>query len=372
MRWRTAEKRRWPALLLLLALSGCAFFKAPDRFGATPVSFAALSGWPQDNHAEALKTFLASCPILAARPQPATGSSGIRLSQALWKSLCDDGQRSLLSGEQARLFFERRFVPYRVTNNGRAQGLFTGYYEPVLYGAFRQYGDFQYPLYMAPPELKNSRSYYTHAEINDGALEGKKLELVWVDDPVMLFFLQVQGSGRVKLTNGKEMHVGYAGKNNQPYVSLGKVMGDRGLLPKDQINFFTIRQWLYQHHDQAFQLMEKNPSYVFFQKRDKPGAVGAIGAVLTPMRSLAVDNGHIPYGLPLYLETELPAYPQQAPAAFRRLMVAQDTGGAIKGPVRGDIFFGMGDEAEYLAGYMAKKGVYTLLVPREITNQLPQ
>lgn len=359
-------------ILLLFFCSGCAFFKTPDRFGATPVAFNVLSGWPQDDHASALKTFLASCPTLAARAKPATSDSDLRVSESLWKSLCEDGQRSLLTGEQARFFFERRFVPYRVNNNGRTQGLFTGYYEPVLYGAFRKYGDFQYPLYMAPSDLKDGRSYYTHAEINDGALAGRKLELVWVDDPVMLFFLQVQGSGRVKLTNGKELHVGYAGKNNQPYTSLGKVMGDEGLLPKDQINFFTIRQWLYQHREQAFRLMERNPSYVFFQKRDKPGAIGAIGAALTPMRSLAVDSRYIPYGLPLYLETELPAYPQQQPTPFRRLMVAQDTGGAIKGPVRGDIFFGLGDEAEYLAGYMAKKGVYTLLVPREITDQMPQ
>lgn len=361
---------RFPALLLLFLCSGCAFFKAPDRFGAAPVSFQALSRWEGEDHREALHAFLASCPILAKKARPATSGSAIRVSESVWRSLCEDGKRSLFSQQQARLFFERRFVPYRVNNNGRTHGLFTGYYEPVLYGAFRQYGDFQYPLYMKPPDLKDGRSYYTHAEINDGALKGRKLEMVWVDDPVMLFFLQVQGSGRVRLTNGRELHVGYAGKNNQPYVSLGKVMGDEGLLPKGEINFFTIRQWLYKNRGQAFRLMERNPSYVFFEKRGKPGAVGAVGATLTPQRSLAVDSAYIPYGLPLYVETELPAFPQQSPAPFNRLMVAQDTGGAIKGPVRGDIFFGLGDEAEYLAGYMAKKGVYTLLVPKEITYQL--
>lgn len=372
MREHWLGKRRWFVFLLLFLCSGCAFFQPKERFGAAPVSYEALPGWRQDDHVAALKTFLASCAVLAAKARPAAEGSGISVSERLWKSLCEDGKKSLLGQEQARLFFERRFMPYRVNNNGREQGLFTGYYEPVLYGAFRQYGDFQYPLYMAPPELKNSRSYYTHAEINDGALAGRKLEMVWVDDPVMLFFLQVQGSGRVKLTSGKELYVGYAGKNNQPYVSLGKVMGEQGLLPKDQINFFTIRQWLYQHRAEAFRLMEKNPSYVFFEKRSKPGAIGAIGAVLTPMRSLAVDSRYIPYGLPLYIETELPAYPQQQPAPLRRLMTAQDTGGAIRSPVRADIFFGTGDEAEYLAGYMAKKGVYTLLVPKEITYQVPR
>jgi len=187
---------------------------------------------------------------------------------------------------------------------------------------------------------------------------------------VMRFFLQIQGSGRVKLTTGKELHVGYAGKNNQPYISLGKIMGEEGLLPKDQINFFTIRQWMYKNPDRAFALMERNPSYVFFRTVDSPGAIGAVGAVLTPARSLAVDNNYIPYGLPIYLETELPPEPQRQPMPFKRLMVAQDTGGAIKGPVRADIFFGTGDEAEYMAGYMARKGVYTLLVPNEIIRQV--
>ncbi len=360
------------SLLLLFWCSACAFFQPKDHFGTRPVSFAALSGWQEDNHLMALKSFLASCPALSAKARPATESSGVRIPEAVWQSLCADARQSEASPVLARQFFERRFVPYRVTNNGRDEGLFTGYYEPVLYGAYRQYGDFQYPVYMAPPELKDSRSYYTQAEINRGALEGRKLEMVWVDDPVMLFFLQVQGSGRIKLTTGQQLYIGYAGKNNQPYISLGKVMGDEGLLPKDQINFFTIRQWLYQHHDQAFRLMEKNPSYVFFKTRKEPGAVGAIGAVLTPMRSLAVDNSYIPYGLPLFLETELPPEPQFAPEPFRRLLIAQDTGGAIKGPVRGDIFFGHGDEAEFFAGYMAKKGVYSILVPREITSQLAQ
>lgn len=355
---------------LLLLCSGCALFAPKDRFGARPVTFDALSGWQEDDHAAALETFLSSCPILAKSPKPATTGSGLNIPGHVWQTLCAEAGRARGDAWLARQFFETYFVPYRVNNNGRESGLFTGYYEPVLYGSYRKYGDFLYPLYMAPPELAQSKPYYTHAEINNGRLAGRKLELVWVDDPVMRFFLQIQGSGRVKLTNGKVLHVGYADQNGHKYASIGKIAGDEKLLPKGEINFFTLRQWLYRHPDQAFALMESNPSYVFFRLSDKEGAVGAVGAVLTPQRSLAVDSAYIPYGLPVFLETELPPEPQRLPVPFRHLMVAQDTGGAIRGPVRGDIFFGTGDEAEYLAGYMAKKGVYSMLIPKDIAYQL--
>lgn len=360
---------RFLSVAFLFLVSGCALFAPPDKFGARPVSFQDLPGWYEDDQAVARSAFLASCEPLSRSSRPASDGSGLSLTTAQWQSLCEDARQS---PHAAREFFERRFAPYRVNNNGREEGLFTGYYEPVLYGARRRYGDFQYPLYMAPPELRDGERYLTQAEINSGALEGRQLEVVWVDDPVMRFFLQIQGSGRVKLTNGKTLHVGYDGKNGHPYVAVGKIMAEENLLPKDEINFFTIRQWMYKNPDRAFALMERNPSYVFFKVRKEEGAVGAVGAVLTPARSLAVDSRYIPYGLPVYLETELPPEPQREPTPFKRLMVAQDTGGAIKGPVRGDIFFGTGDEAEYMAGYMARKGVYTLLVPKEIAAQVPK
>lgn len=361
---------RLVAWLLLFALSGCAFFAQPDRFGARQASYEDLNGWGYDNQAEALAAFKQSCPLLTKNPRGASNGSGLRVPQSVWQSLCSDAMRVPPDALQARSFFERRFVPFTITNRDREQGLFTGYYEPLLYGSKRRHGDFLYPLYIAPPELKDSKPYYTHAEINAGVIEGRKLELLWVDDPVMRFFLQIQGSGIIHMSNGAKILVGYADQNGQKYESLGKIMGDEGLIPKDQINFFTLRQWLYQHPDRAFELMERNPSYVFFRKLETPGVVGAVGAVLTPRRSLAVDNNYIPYGLPLFLEVDLPAQPQQSPLPFHRLMVAQDTGGAIRGPVRGDIFFGPGDEAEYYAGYMKGRGRYSLLVPREVASQL--
>jgi membrane-bound lytic murein transglycosylase A len=172
------------------------------------------------------------------------------------------------------------------------------------------------------------------------------------------------------MADGSVMHVGYAGQNGHEYVSLGKIMGDEGVLPKDKINFFTIRQWLYDNPSHAIEMMTRNPSYVFFKPIDREGAVGAVGVVLTPRRSLAIDSKYIPYGLPLFLETTLPGVHGGSATSFNRLMVAQDTGGAIRGPVRGDIFFGVGEEAEYLAGYMKNRGTYNLLVPKEAADQL--
>lgn len=364
--------RRTLGLVLLLCCGGCSAFQAkPDRFGAHEVPYTALTNWQQDDHTQALDTFMATCPLLSIKARPATSNSGLQIPATVWQSLCTEALTVPRGdSQQARLFFERRFVPFRITNNDVENGLFTGYYEPVLYGSPRKYGDFKYPLYLPPPGIKGQKPYYTHEQIDKGALKNKHLELVWVDDPVMLFFLQIQGSGIVRFADGSSMRVGYADQNGHPYISLGKIMGDEGLLPKDQINFFTIRQWLYAHPDRAIALMERNPSYVFFKRLTTLGAVGAAGAVLTPQRSLAVDNHYIPYGLPLFMETCLPALPGSVVTSFNRTLIAQDTGGAIRGPVRGDIFFGGGQNAEYLAGYMKGHGIYSLLVPKEIASHL--
>jgi membrane-bound lytic murein transglycosylase A len=363
--------KRLSAVLVLVACSGCSLFVKADKFGSRPITYSELPGWNIDHHGEALQAFKESCPILARKARGESTGSGLEVSAGVWQSLCNEASHiSSDNHEAARLFFERRFAPYRVNNNGKEQGLFTGYYEPTLYGSLKRTGNYKYPLYAPPAGLKEQKPYYTHAEINRGALKGRHLELVWVDDPVMIFFLHIQGSGRIILNNGTERLIGYADQNGHGYVSLGKVMGDEGLLPKDQINFFTLRQWLYDNPDRAFDMMEKNPSYVFFKWLDKKRPVGAIGAELTAQRSLAIDSRHIPYGLPLFLQTELPATPGNAPTPFNRLMIAQDTGGAIRGPVRGDIFFGPGQQAEYLAGYMKNRGMYNLLVPREIAYQL--
>ncbi len=362
--------KRLASVLVILGCSACSVSPKGDNFGAYPVSYNTMPGWQQEQHADALKTFITSCSILSRKARDRSTGSGLKVDQATWQSLCSDAQR-LPPGDNmaARNFFETRFAPYRVTNNGKESGLFTGYYEPMLYGSLKKEGNFKYPLYMAPADLKKKKPYFTQAQINKGALSGKHLELVWVDDPVMRFFLHIQGSGRVVLADGRELYVGYADQNGWQYESIGKVMGDEGLMPKDQINFFTLRQWLYNHPDRAFDIMERNPSYVFFKLRDKPGPVGSIGAILTPQRSLAVDSRHIPYGLPLFLQTQLPSQ-GAGPQHYNRIFIAQDTGGAIRGPIRGDIFFGNGPDAEFYAGYMKGHGGYVLLVPHEIESQI--
>lgn len=353
---------RYALSLGLLLLTACTT-ERPDHFEATPITFKDLKGWQNENHAEALASFTNSCAILAAKPRPKTEKSGITISADIWQRLCADAA----GAKDARVFFETHFQPYRIANWGNEKGLFTGYYEPLLYGSLKKQGDFKYPVYAVPEELKNQKPYFTREEIDNGALAGRGLEIVWVDDPVMLFFMHIQGSGRIRLRDGHEFIVGYADQNGNAYATLGKIMADEGLMPKDNINFFTLRQWLYDHPDQAFEMMQRNPSYVFFKRQDNTEIVGAIGAPLMPKRSLAVDFRHIPYGLPLYLETTLPAMPGVAEHPFERLVIAQDTGGAIRKPVRGDVFFGHGQEAEYLAGYMKQKGRYALLMPKEIT-----
>lgn len=358
---RRAIRQVWCGGLLLLC-AACSLFAPSDRFDAVPTAFTSLSGWEMDDHAAALAAFGRSCAVHTASGRAPTSHSDIVITQDVWRQLCAKASRT--APAQARLFFEREFIPYRIANRGSEQGLFTGYYEPMLYGAPHPGHDFIYPVYGLPPDVKEGKPYYSRKEIDDGALGGKKLELLWVDDPVMLFFLHIQGSGRVKLTNGKEVRLAYAGKNHHPYVGLGKIMKEEELIAPDEINFFTIRGWLYQHKDQAFAMMQRNPSYVFFTLNHGEGPFGGSGAVLTPERSLAIDARYIPYGLPVYLETFLPETKGRAAIPYQRLLMAQDTGGAIKGPVRGDIFFGAGDQAEYHAGNMAERGVYTVLVPR--------
>jgi membrane-bound lytic murein transglycosylase A len=356
-------------LPLLVFLNACSLFTKEDHFGSYPLTYDRLTGWHSENHAQALATFKVSCQTLARKSRERSAGSDIEVSRSVWQSLCSDAMSVPINNDVlAKQFFERRFAPYRITNNDNDRGLFTGYYVPVLNGSLKKHGRYIHPLYKRPADLRDKRAYFTHAEINRGALAKRRLELVWVDDAVMIFFLQIQGSGVVRLDNGKTMLVGYAGQNNRAYVSLGKVMGDEGVLPKDQINFFTIRQWLYNNPNQARSMMERNPSYVFFKELEQGGVVGAVGVELTTQRSIAIDSKYIPYGLPLFLETQLPTPSGSRP--FNRIMIAQDTGGAIRGPVRGDIFFGQGADAEYMAGYMKGRGVYSLLVPKEIIGQM--
>lgn len=328
-------------------------------FQLIPVAYSQLPAWGYDNHAEALKAFRRSCAnISGKRAVASSGNGGPFGTSGQWQRACSAAAGARGSDSAARAFFEEWFVPYQVISAGSNEGLFTGYYEPILHGSWRRTDRYYVPLYRPPGAGVRKAS---RAEIEAGALAGKGLELLWTDDPVGVFFLQIQGSGRVQMEDGSLVRVGYAGNNGFSYFPVGRELIRRGEITPEQMSMQAIRQWLDMHPDQADGLMNMNPSYVFFRVLDGEGPIGAHGVALTPGRSLAVDPSFVPYGVPIWLETTDPV---QGGAPLSRLVVAQDTGGAIKGPIRGDVFWGMGDDAELRAGLMKQPGRYYLLLPR--------
>jgi membrane-bound lytic murein transglycosylase A len=359
------------AALLLLLLASCApKVPPPDRLVVQKARFADLEGWASDGQAAALAAFVRSCPRLEKEPD--------------WAEACT-GARAVPEGDDAaaRRFFETALTPVLVTNHGEKEGLFTGYYEPELAGCRERGPSCSTPIYRRPPELvtvelgrfrpslKGERiagkvergilvPYASRAEIDKGALAGRNLELAYAADPVELFFLQVQGSGRLKLPDGSVLRLAYDGQNGHPYVPIGRVLLDRGALERP-VTMQSIKAWLRGAPEKAPGVLGENPSYVFFRELRGEGPVGTMGVALTPGRSLAVDRTFLPLGAPVWLDT----------GTIRRLVVTQDTGGAIRGPVRGDLFWGAGPEAEANAGAMQAKGRIWLLVPAGVAARLP-
>ncbi|HEY7689658.1 MAG TPA: MltA domain-containing protein [Dongiaceae bacterium] len=290
----------------------------------------------------------------------------------------------------AREFLERAFQPYRVEGNGGGEGLFTGYYEPELAGSRTQSAAFNVPLYRRPADLvtvdiREFRDdftgsgivgqvidgrlmpYPTRAAIDGGALAGQGLELLWLADPVDAFFLQVQGSGRIRLAEGGTTRVGFAAHNGHDFVSVGRVLVDEGKLTREQATAQTVAQWLKDHPGEAPALMARNPRYIFFREVEGDGPIGAQGVVLTAERSMAVDGSLLPLGAPFWIDTTWPAGTDRAGQPLQRLMIAQDVGGAIKGAVRGDLFWGTGDQALAVAGRLKQRGRYYILLPKSLT-----
>ncbi len=342
-----------------------------------PAEFKDLSGWEQDQHQEAFAAFNHSCRVWKRQSATKTMSGAFDLGVVgHWADLCN---LSVNSGEE-RQFFEQWFRPYLVADQGTVEGLFTGYYLPELHGSLTRSERYRIPLYRKPADLiqiggrsghrLNGRlvPYYTRSEIYDGALENKGLELVWVDDPIDAYFMEVQGSGRILMDDGSIKSLGYAGKNGRGYFAIGKALVDRGEIAKENISMQTIRQWIEQHPDEGLALMKSNASYVFFRELNQSvdvGPIGALGVPLTAKRSLAVDRHYWPLGIPIWLEAEHPLENTR----LQRLMVAQDTGGAIKGAVRGDFYWGQGSQAAATAGPMKSKGWFYLLLPKSLYDQ---
>lgn len=346
----------WRVLVVVMMLAGCAGQK--DAISLVATSFDQLPGFSTDNHAEALRALRQSCKAGDAPVSAAGFSHPVAVDAAAWQSVCRAA--SVESDAPAKQFFQQRFTPYRVAG---AEGKFTGYYVPMLHASRQRDEVFHYPAYAMPPELKNGTAkqpYFDRAAIDGGALAGRGLELLWFDDPVMLFFAHVQGSATVALPDGKHVRLIFAGKNGLPYHAIGKTLVESGELAQAEVSMQSIRDWLYAHPAQAAEVMQSNPSYIFFALDEHAGEVrGAHGSPLTPGRSLAVDKHFIPLGLPLYLASAAPDG-----AALHRIVMAQDTGSAIVGAARGDVFFGYGDEAEALAGKMNATGTLYLLLPK--------
>lgn len=379
--------------LLLLTLTACAGIKPSDEtpLRLEPASFSSLRGWDGDSQDAALEALRLSCTkiLKVSDDSRAFGPNGQWGDYADWKAPCRNLPPAPVSPAQARAFFERNFTPWQATAGGTEKGLFTGYFEASLTGSRTPHGPYRTPLYKRPADLvtvdlgefrdtlKGQRiagrvvsgalkPYEDREKIVAGKWPNADADniLVWVDDPVDAFFVEIQGSGRVALAEGGEMRIGYAAQNGYPYYAVGRELVKRGLKDKSEVSMASIRAWMEENPDMAQDLMNLNRSYVFFREMPPAsGPEGAQGVPLTPGRSLAVDRAKIPYGVPVWIDTSAPA-PGAPP--LHRLTVAQDTGGAIRGAVRGDMFWGHGERAESLAGPMKAEGRAWMLLPKGV------
>ncbi|WP_296583550.1 MltA domain-containing protein [Xanthobacter sp.] len=353
-----------------------------------PVAFTDLDGWTSDDLAAAFATFRASCAALKTPPADVGPASAPTLRQGL-RHACSAAARlgpDAPSPLLARLFFEANFRAWRVIPEGGAGGYYTGYYEPEVEGSLQPGSGFDVPVYGRPDDLvmtgpgatPNSGlafqreggtlvPYHDRAAIEDGALAGRGLEIVWLRDPVDLFFMQIQGSARVRLPDGRILRLGYDGFNGQSYLPVGRLLIQRGLVPREEMSMARIRAFMEADPAAGRALRRENPSFVFFKALPlgvDAGAMGAQGVLLTAGRSLAVDRKLHTYGTPIFVEADLPLSAPGTSEPFRRLMIAQDTGSAIVGPARADLFFGAGDAAGAVAGRIRHPGKFTMLVPR--------
>jgi membrane-bound lytic murein transglycosylase A len=345
------------------------------RGSLVPGAWRDLPGWGSDNPAPAWGAFLKSCTAVR--------------TQREWQQVCNLAAALPIDATTSAItkFFEQNFVPHQVINaDGSNNGLVTGYYEPLLYGSRTPSARYRYPLYTAPadlieidlsevyPEFKNKRMrgrlignkivpYHSRADIERDTTVLKGRELVWVDDAVDVFFLHIQGSGRVQLEGGDTMRIGYADQNGHPFRSVARVLMERGELKLAQTSMQGIKAWARKHPDRVHAYLNENPSYIFFKElpRDLTGPIGTLGVPLTAERSIAVDPRVIPLGVPVYLSTTYPSSQQP----LNRIVLAQDTGGAINGGVRADFFWGFGDAAGNQAGVMKQRGKMWVLLPKE-------
>ena len=367
-----------------------------------PIEWSALKGWSADDHVAALATFLSSCrSLLGSSPGPVEKRPMyVALRHVCRQALAD----SQLTEDQARLFFERNFRPLRITKLGDIAGFLTGYYEPVVDGSRFPTGIFKIPIYRRPPDLvppfhsvgpgfpnkgqslRRTDSgrlipYYDRGQIIDGALDGKHLEICWIKNQSDALAIQIEGSARIRLEDGAILRINYDGHNGYPFVPLNRILIERNIIPREEMSPERIREWVHANPQSAEELLRQNRSFMFFrivglsndwrpsglrEISQEPQAIGAQGLSLTAERSLAVDNAFHVYGTPFFIEADLPLTDKKLGVGFDHLMIAQDTGSAIVGPARADIFWGTGDRAGQLASHIHQPGNFAMLVPREL------
>lgn len=373
--------------LALLAVSGCSSGEAgmsETQAGVAGLSFADLDGWQADDQSAALAAFRRSCSRILALDAAApldSKAEGITLygTAGDWHEACSAAIEVPPGKIAARRYFETWFAPVRL-GGADARPLFTGYFEPEMRGSLHRHGPYQTPIISLPPEFAVARAAgealptrsTIEAELADGRLDAGRLALVWLADPVDAFFLHVQGSGRVRLEDGSLVRLAFSAKNNWPYTSLGKLLIERGAIPRDEVSMQTIRAWLEAHPADVKPLLSRNDSYIFFKRLDGVGLdVGPPGAEkvsLTPGRSLAVDRSFHPLGSLLWLDSRYPAADGSGLHPLQRLMVAQDTGTAIRGQQRGDVFWGASPEAAEIAGRMKEPGELIAILPKPLAS----
>jgi len=379
------------AAALILGVGAAAAEPAPLRLPDTalePLPFADLAGWTADDHARAFAAFRASCAPLVRARAPEERPLAAALAQVCRRALA----LGTVDEVKARAFFEANFRPLHISRLGDTQGFVTGYYEPIVEGSRFPTREFTVPLYRRPADLVSSGErrgeafpnrgpafrrtndgklvpYYDRGEIEDGALDGRHLEICWLKDPFAALTIQIQGSARVRLEDGLIMRVNYAAHNGLPYTPIGRILIERGLVPREEMSLDRIRQWMHDNPDQTKELRRKNQGFVFFRiagLADESEPVGSEGVRLTPGRSIAVDRPLHLYGTPFFIEAQLPIDGATAKTPWRRLTVAQDTGSAIVGPARADIYFGAGDDAGRIAGRVRHGARVVMLVPRAL------
>lgn len=377
--------------VLLLACALTWYFWPQPETHLRQAAFTDLPGWNTTDASQSLAAFQISCKaFLKQDPEKPSGSQFIKLKIKDWHPACKAALSvKANSAKEAKAFFERWFTPYMFFKDKPVQGLFTGYYLPLVKGSLKRSERFNTPIYDVPdnlitvnlgafdPDLLHHRKligrlkgkqlvpYYTRAEISEGAIDKHAKVLVWIEDEVERQFLEIEGSGIIELPHGEKIHIGYAAENGAPYTALAKVLIDQGVMTRDNASMQRIRAYFKEHPEQIRTVLNHNRSFVFFNLRSQKAALGSQGVGLTAGYSLAVDRRWLPMGVPLWLNTTHLDDHHQKQIDFQRLMIAQDTGGAIKGPVRGDVFWGAGEKAISIAGHMKNPGYYWVFLPNK-------